>query len=225
MNYERIRLVGVVALALAGIVVAQGMVGNNGSGSQSGNGMGYRGNMMGGGMMALYSAQAQPLSQAELQRQLEAFAQRYGSGARLKDLMPFSENTYAQVVDAKGQGLREIIVNRYTGVVMPEPGPNIMWNTRYGMGYGGGYGMMGGYAQGQNQTPPAPRYDQAAAQKLAETFLAGYLPGAKVMEAQAFPGYYTLDYGRTAIEGMLSVNAYTGEVCLHTWHGIYLGAK
>lgn len=43
------------------------------------------------------------------------------------------------------------------------------------------------------------------------------------MEAGAFPGYYTFDFGRKEVEGMLSVNAYTGEVWVHTWHGFFLG--
>jgi len=40
-----------------------------------------------------------------------------------------------------------------------------------------------------------------------------------VMASQSFPGYYTFDYGRTKVEGMLSVNAATGAVWPHTWHG------
>jgi len=84
-----------------------------------------------------------------------------------------------------------------------------MWNTRYG--------MMGGLAQ-------APvRYGLEEAKKLAEAFLKGFLPGARVIEEGAFPGYYTFDFGRKEVEGMLSVNAYTGEVWVHTWHGPFLG--
>lgn len=64
---------------------------------------------------------------------MEAYAKRLYPGARLKDFMAFSQNYYAQVVDERGQGLFELIADRYTGVVSPEPGPNMMWNTRYGM--------------------------------------------------------------------------------------------
>jgi hypothetical protein len=31
-----------------------------------------------------------------------------------------------------GAGAFELLVNRYTGYVTPEPGPNMMWNTKYG---------------------------------------------------------------------------------------------
>jgi hypothetical protein len=203
---------GIAGLAVLGIALTQGMWGNPGYGYGPGMMMGGG---MGMGMMSVYPAQAQPISPAEAKARLEAFAKRFSPEARLKDFMSFSENYYAQVVDARGNGLVEILADRYTGNVYLEPGPNMMWNTRLGMGYG----MMG---MMQSQPPATTRYNKAAAQKLAEQFLKGYLPGAKVLEGQAFGGYYTFDFGRKEIEGMLSVSAYTGEVWIHTWHGIFL---
>ncbi len=201
---RRLLWLGITGLAVVGVALTQGMWGNPGYGY--GPGM-----MMGGGMgmMSVYPAQAQPIAPAEARARLEAFAKRLSPEARLKDFMSFSENYYAQVVDARGKGLGEILAERYSGNVYLEPGPNMMWNTRLGM-------MQG-------QPPATARYDKAAAQKLAEQFLKGYLPGARVMEGQAFSGYHTFDFGRKEIEGMLSVNAYTGEVWVHTWHGVFLG--
>jgi hypothetical protein len=112
-------------------------------------------------------------------------------------------------VDEQGRGIAEVLAYRYTGFTYPEPGPNMRWNTRAG--------IMGAAFAGQ------PRYDEAAAQKLAESFLSNYLPDAKVTSAQAFSGYYTFDFGRTTTEGMLGVNAYSGEVWIHTWHGAFIG--
>ncbi|MEO5981288.1 MAG: hypothetical protein ABIQ13_03120, partial [Pedococcus sp.] len=44
--------------------------------------------------------------------------------------------------------------------------------------------------------------------------------GLTVADAEAFPGYYTLHTLRQGrIEGMLSVNAVTGDVWYHNWHG------
>jgi len=37
------------------------------------------------------------------------------------------------------------------------------------------------------------------------------------------PGYYTFDFGRNETESMLSVNAYSGQIWVHTWHGSYIG--
>jgi hypothetical protein len=209
---------GIAGLVVLGLALTQGMWSNPGYGGMiQGYGYGYGPGMMGGGMsmMSVYPAQAQPIAPAEARARLESFAKRFSSEARLKDFMSFSENYYAQVVDARGSGLVEILADRYTGNVYLEPGPNMMWNTRLGMGYG-----MMGMMQGQ---PTTTRYDEAGAQKLAEQFLKGYLPGARVMEGQAFSGYYTFDFGRKEIEGMLSVSAHTGEVWVHTWHGIFLG--
>jgi hypothetical protein len=207
-------VIGMLGLASLGLVLAQGMMG------------GYSQGMMGGMRMAVYTANAKPLSDAKAYKSLGDYAARYGTNIKLKDIMTFSENVYAQVVDAKtGAGYGEILFDRYSGTVQPEPGPNMMWNTRYGMGWGGssmGRGMMG-------RTTATPvqnvRYDEAAAQKLATQFLSGYLPNTKLHEGQAFPGYYTYDYGRNEIEGMLSVNAFTGEIWIHTWHGSFIMEK
>jgi hypothetical protein len=189
---------------------------NTGPGMMNGGGMmgGWIGNgtmweMMGDtGMMGWYASTAQPIAEADAQQRLATFAAGCGSDVHVADVMAFASNYYAQLVDGSGAGFGEVIVDRYTGEVYPEPGPNMMWNSRWGMGPSG-----------------AARYDQAAAQQVATTFLAGYLPGATVLMGQAFPGYYTFDFGHGQAEGMLSVNAATGEVWVHTWHGPALPAN
>lgn len=211
---------GVAGLLVLGVAFTQGNWGYGGMMGAGGQGFG----MMGQGMMAVHPAQAQPIARAEAKTRLETYAKRFGPDARLKDFMAFSQNYYAQVVDAKGNGLGEILADRYTGNVYPEHGPNMMWGTRSGMAYGGmGRGMAGNPSLRANPNTPAEQYDLARAQRLAEQFLRGYLPGARVMEAQTFPGYYTFDFGRKELEGMLSVSAYSGEVWVHTWHGVFLG--
>ncbi|WP_022799228.1 hypothetical protein [Thermus islandicus] len=192
-------VLGLAVLGLLGLALTQGMMGGYG---RMGPGR------MGMGMMAVYPPEAKPIPEEVAKARMEAYAKRLYPGARLKDFMAFSQNYYAQAVDEKGQGLLELIADRYTGVVSPEPGPNMMWNTRFGM-------------HGSLQAPV--RYRLEEARRLAETFLEGFLPKAQVLEAGAFPGYYTFDFGRGAVEGMLSVNAYTGEIWVHTWHGPFLG--
>lgn len=186
-------VLGLAVLGLLGLALTQGGMGPG---------------RMGMGMMAVYPPEAKPIPEEVAKARMEAYAKRLYPGARLKDFMAFSQNYYAQAVDEKGQGLLELIADRYAGVVSPEPGPNMMWNTRFGM-------------HGSLQTPV--RYRLEEARRLAETFLEGFLPKAQVLEAGAFPGYYTFDFGRGAVEGMLSVNAYTGEIWVHTWHGPFLG--
>lgn len=217
----------VIGLALLGLVVAQGMMGPAPFGGY-GPGMTGQGMMGGMGMMEVYPPSAQPLAEDEARRRLETFAARFGPQARAADIMAFSNHLYAQIVTAEGEGLAEVLVDRYTGVVHPEPGPNLMWNTRFVMMGGAmGEGMRGGPGirrRAPNFAPDLPvRYNEAAAQELAATFLHGYLPEAQVFEAQAFPGYYTFDFRRGEVEGMLSVRALTGEVWVHSWHGPLLG--
>lgn len=166
------------------------------------------GNMM-GNMMALYYPESKPITQDEALKSMENFARQYGSNVEVEDFMAFSSNYYAVLKDAdSGQNIAEVLVDRYSGSAYPEPGPNMMWNTRYGAG---------------RTQAGSTGYDLAGAKKLAEEFLTGYLPGAQIMESNEMPGYYTFDFGRNNTEGMLSVNAYSGQIWVHTWHGFYVG--
>lgn len=184
-----------------------GMMNNPGYNYSYGYGM--MGNMMMGNMMALYYPESKPITQDVTLKNMESFARQYGSNIEVEDFMAFSSNYYAVMKDtASGQDIAEILVDRYSGSTYPEPGPNMMWNTRYGAGR-----MQAG----------SSGYDLAGAKKLAEDFLTGYLPGAQIQESHEMPGYYTFDFGRNETEGMLSVNAYSGQIWVHTWHGFYLG--
>jgi len=172
------------------------------------SGSGMMGNMMMGNMMALYYPESKPITQDDALRSMESFARQYGSNVEVEDFMAFSSNYYAVLKDTdSGQNIAEVLVDRYSGSAYPEPGPNMMWNTRYGAG---------------RTQAGSTGYDLAGAKKLAEDFLAGYLPEAQIMESNEMPGYYTFDFGRKDIEGMLSVNAYSGQIWVHTWHGFYV---
>ena len=167
---------------------------------------------------------------------------------QLGEVMEFSGNFYAQVKEkSTGTGAFELLVNRYSGAVHPEPGPNMMWNTKYGhmsgvsammgrmRGMMGGRGtaddawngmMRGGGMMGGLQ--PLPTGDvtvtKEQARENAQAFLDDELPGAKLADdTGSFYGYYTIDFmkdGKTY--GMLSVNGYTGQVWYHTWHGEFI---
>jgi len=57
-------------------------------------------------------------------------------------------------------------------------------------------------------------------------FLDAHLAGTTTDEAIAFPGYYTIDVTRNGHPiGMLSVNASTGAVWYHAWHGMFIREK
>jgi hypothetical protein len=59
---------------------------------------------------------------------------------------------------------------------------------------------------------------------LAQEYLDDTLPGTTADDhADQFPGYYTIHVEQDGeVTGMLSVNAYSGQVFLHHWHGDFI---
>ena len=139
----------------------------------------------------------------------------------LIEVMEFEHNFYLEVIEqSTGVHAFELLVDRNTGVVSPEPGPNMMWNTRYGhMG-----GMMGGW---RGQSTGAMPVTAERARDIAQGWLDRFMPGLSVAEdADAFYGYYTIHVIKNGqLYGMLSVNGYTGEVWYHSWHGDFVQMK
>jgi hypothetical protein len=138
--------------------------------------------------------------------------------------MEVSNNYYAEVREKDtGIDAMELLLDKNTGQVYPEPGPNMMWNTKYGMMSGGRGmgGMMGSSAQAdtENEMPVSPE----RAREKADGYLSRVSPGTRAGEAETFYGYYTLHTERdAAITGMLSVSGYSGEVWYHSWHGAFV---
>ncbi len=158
-----------------------------------------------------------------------------------EEIMEFSNHFYVVVVEKRtGMGAMELIVLR-NGVVQPEPGPNMMWNTKYGhmRGLGGmgcrpggmmGWGWRGVMGTlGSWGTPSSPQLStltKEQARQIATQYLASAVPGATPNDGTGFFGYFTFDIERGGTPlGMLSVNAYTGQVWYHTWHGVFIQKK
>jgi hypothetical protein len=130
------------------------------------------------------------------------------SDLELAEVLQFERNFYAGIKEkSTGNYAFELIVNKYTGAVGPEMGPNMMWNTKYGhMGIG--------------KTEVKVTEEQAL--KIAQDYLDRVSPGTKVNGVDTFSGYYTIEVTNdNKISGMLSVNSYTGAVWYHTWHGTF----
>ena len=90
---------------------------------------------------------------------------------------------------------------------------------------GGSCGMMGGSYGDPTWTPGATTGDISAAKAraLATRWLEGQTGNPTAGEPETFPGYYTLHVLRNGrIAGMLSVNAATGAVWSHWWHGRFV---
>jgi hypothetical protein len=207
-------------------MMSGGMIGPGMMGQSPGMGSGMMGGCpMGSSMMGWYPGfVARDMEQAAqaAQRYLAAFWR--DPDLAIKEVMEFSNQFYVQIKEQSTElGAMELIVEKFNGLVHPEPGPNMMWNLKYGH-MGRGMGMMGWWQGWQAPTAQMPIGPEQAAQ-LAQQYLNTYMPGAVVTEEiTPFYGYYTLDLERGGqIFGMLSVNGYTGQVWYHNWHGQFLG--
>jgi hypothetical protein len=152
----------------------------------------------------------------------------------LSEVMVFDNNAYVVVEETStGNGAFELLVDPLSKVAYPEMGPNMMWNLKYGsvthtgMMGGRGRGMMGGW-NAQNAAPADVSVDMPVtteqAIKNAQAYLNKYVSGATAAtDPVKFYGYYTLDFEKEGkVVGMLSVNGFSGDVFLHTWHGTFI---
>ena len=211
--------------------------------------VGYPGMIGGyGGMMGGYGYNAAPAAKTPsantletVRAQVERWLDGRGfTGFHVAEVMAFSNNDYVAVQDAKGQPAFELLTTPNLSWLMEEPA-SMMWNTRYGMmrGYGRswsgvgsmmGGGMMGGGWNGWYGNGHGRVASVAQAISIADRWLAATGSGQRVDPDVGgmghFPGYYTLDTVRNGkIVGMLSVNAATGAVWYHGWHGRFLAER
>jgi hypothetical protein len=144
-----------------------------------------------------------------------------GGGLAADEVIEFSNGYYASIREkSTGIGAFEILIDRATGRVTREPGPDMMWNTRYGM-MGGAYagGMMGGAYTGSG----AMSVGSSQARDIAQRWLDASQPGAAANSPDPFYGYYTVDFQKDGkLVGMLSVNGSSGAVWYHSWHGTFV---
>jgi len=129
----------------------------------------------------------------------------------------YTNNFYVQVSDKNtGNGAFELIINKVTGVITPEMGPNMMWNTQYTFGAG-----WCNWIRGTTTADSTVTQEQATANT--QQYLDNYLSGATTGDVTIFPGYYTIEIVNNGSPyGMLSVNAFTGQVWFHNWHGSFI---
>ena len=235
MNRRLLIMFSLISTLTAAAVSAQGMMG---------------GGMMGPGYFGMpgwwdYAPPGEkaPLMINQAVEAVESYLRSRGNqDLELAEIMEFDNHFYAEV-EEENSGIHafELLINRYTGAIFPEPGPNMMWNTKYGHMRGGmmGGGMMGRWTMGPfgwgrrggwNQTDPVNnklRVSPKKAQQAAQKFLDAYLPGTQAAdEVDTFYGYYTIHVLKDGeVYGMLGVNGYKGWVWYHEWHGGFIGMK
>ncbi len=228
-------LVGSVTAAVAATGTASGTSSTSGrettpgsmmGGTQSGRGTSMMGgtqfgagtSMMGGGAVGSrigyvwLAGNGAAVTSIASGRQRAALAAA-PDGLRPGEVIWFDNGFYVELKDSSGASATEVLVDAVNGAVTTEPGPAMMWNTRYGMGFAG-------------RPASAPAITAEQARQIADRWLRDNLPGQAAESADSYPGYYTMETtadGR--IVGMLSVNAATGTVWSHTWHGRFLAKE
>ncbi len=188
----------------------------------TGGGMVGRGGMMWNNNSPFF--QTEPLSLSEASEAINTFLTNLNdSNLELDEVMIFDNHAYAEIVEKNsGIGAMEVLVDPASRAVYPEMGPNMMWNLKYGMmaGYGGMVGRFGYNAPGDvsAEMPVTPTEAVEAAQNYLDANFGEKFEADEHVDP--FYGYYTLHVkqaGETI--GMLSVNGFTKQVFLHTWHG------
>lgn len=175
-----------------------GMMGGPSSGGMSAGGP--------GGMMAgqiRLAGDGQPVTSIA---QARARATTAGAplGLHPGEVMQFTNHFYVELKDSNDDATTEVLIDPASGAVQTEPGPAMMWNT------GSRTGTL----------------TQEQAKQAATAWLASNRAGETVKSIDAYPGYYTLDTAAGGkIAGMLSVNATTGAVWYHTWHGAFVAME
>jgi len=185
------------------------------------------------------NSNATPLTVDQTKAAAEKYIQSLNKpGLETSEVMIFDNNAYVTVKETgTGLGAFELLVDPTSQVAYPEYGPNMMWNLKYGglnhAGMMGGQGMMGGNGMmsgGNYQIAPSTTIStdmtvtsEQAVQYAQQYLDANYAGATAATDPMQFYGYYTLDFEKDGkIVGMLSVNGYSGQIFLHTWHGTFI---
>lgn len=210
-------LIGVGALGLFLTL----FIGNLGTGlSNFGAGQGYSFCLEDMGLMSrgfLRNDKTIDLSFEDVEDLTNEYLERNNlSGLEIAEIMEFSKNFYIEVYEPNtGIGAIELLVDKSSGAIFPEYGPNMMWNLKYG--------MHSDISLSQNDIKMDISEDKAIG--LAEKYLANTNTSEIAGdEVEKFYGYYTIHTLTEDgdIAGMLSVNGFSGDVWYHNWHGIFI---
>ena len=163
--------------------------------------------------LSLYSPRTVTLDFA-LQKAENYLASLNNQDLDIDEIMEFEQNFYVIYYEkSTNTGAFEMLIDKTSGRIFPEYGPNMMWNTKYSHG-----GMMG-----HQPSSGEIKIDENEAISLAQDFLNNIYPGTVADDPHPFYGYYTLHTIKNEeIYGMLSVNYYTGEIWYHNWHGVFI---
>lgn len=187
-----------------------------------GSAYGVSGMPCSGGFATPANPSGEPITIAQARKAVEKYIASLGySNLVVDEVMEFTQNFYAIVKETDtGIGAMELLIDKYSGVVGPEYGPNMMWNAKYGMHSAGAPSCCSAGSTATTTMTVTPE----EALNIAQRWLDTYRPGTTVeSHADPFYGYYTIHTLKDGkISGMLSVHGSTGQVWYHNWHGDFV---
>ena len=187
---------------------SEGMMGGQGRGS----GAGMTGSSMTGSMGIVWLPGNGVAVSSIPSARARAASAAGAAGLHPGEVMWFDNGFYVELKDSAGQPGTEVIVDPRSGAVSTEPGPAMMWNTRFGVMRAGG--------------SHTSTLDPAGARRIATSWLSANRPGATIRSLDTYPGYFTLDLQHNGVvSGMMSVNSSTGAAWYHTWHGAFIAME
>src|SRR6266581_9652078 len=137
MRTRGLLIVGMAAIAASLLLGVAGMANGWMGGSST--------NVPGGMMGSVFSGGGRDIGMDRAVDIAQGVAASYPNGGLVADeVIEFSNNYYASMRETStGIGAFEILIDRSSGTVVREPGPDMMWNAKYSM-MGGGM-MMGSF--------------------------------------------------------------------------------
>lgn len=150
-------------------------------------------------------------------------AKTYISGTRglkLDEIVEFDDSFEAEFKESKtGVGAFEILIDRTNGSVFSEMGPNMMWNTKYGMMGGRRFSISGKANNKMNYS--ANQAKTAAKNYLKQNGIEMTVGGPEIY--YGFYEFHLLNKGKPGAQ--IDVNGFTGDVWYEDWHGPILSIK
>jgi len=158
----------------------------------------------------------------DLNQNVENFVKAINMNYEIDVILTFTNSDYYYSIkdSESGKGVLELQINPLTGVIYPEFGPNMMWNTNFNisdMNSRNGMNNLTFRDDFKNNDIISLEESIILARKYFENLDMIYDVDQEGLE---FSGYYTLyvkDNNKTI--GLLSVNYYTGDIWYHAWHG------
>ncbi len=145
---------------------------------------------------------------------VEKYLQKTNNG----DLYParfFEYNTHFEIELKEKEtqrGAFELIIDKFNGSICPETGPNLLWNTKYGLN-GNYFGIQ-----------PAATISVGDALQRVGVMVKNISPELLVQgDVTDYYGLYEFHVtqdGKLALE--VNVNAFTGQIWIENWHGSLL---